>query len=108
MTKIHHRATRQAVLCTFLKKIFLSAMVLTTTSLHLSLLLVVHVISSRETASRIDVSQKTSTKRVFSAAGDVIATFTGNTNLGSGSATALEAGVCRITVLYHQLPIAGA
>jgi hypothetical protein len=45
---------------------------------------------------------------VFSAAGDVIATFTGDANLGSGSATALDAGVCRISVLYYSLPIAGA
>jgi hypothetical protein len=69
----------------------------------------VNIFSGTATAgSRASDVPATSTKRVFSAAGDVIATFTGDANLGSGSATALEAGVCRITVLYHQLPIAGA
>jgi hypothetical protein len=69
----------------------------------------VNIFSGTATAgSRASDVPATSTKRVFSSAGDVIATFTGNTSLGSGSATALEAGVCRITVLYHQLPIAGA
>ena len=69
----------------------------------------VNIFSGTATAgSRASDVPATSTKRVFSAAGDVLGTFTGDQNLGNGSATALEAGVCRITVLYYQLPIAGA
>mgnify|MGYP003124414831 FL=1 len=69
----------------------------------------VNIFSGTATAgSRASDVPATSTKRVFSSAGNVIATFTGDQNLGDGSATALEAGVCRISVLYYQLPIAGA
>jgi len=69
----------------------------------------VNIFSGTATAgSRASDVPATSTKRVFSAAGNVIATFTGDANLGDGSATALEAGLCRISVLYYSLPIAGA
>ena len=69
----------------------------------------VNIFSGTATAgSRASDVPATSTKRVFSAAGNVIATFAGDQNLGDGSATALEACVCRISVLYYQLPIAGA
>jgi hypothetical protein len=69
----------------------------------------VNVFSGTATAgSRASDVPATSTKRVFSSAGNVIATFTGDANLGDGSATALEAGLCRISVLYYSLPIAGA
>lgn len=69
----------------------------------------VNIFSGTATAgSRASDVPATSTKRVFSSAGNVIATFTGDANLGDGSATALEAGLCRISVLYYSLPIAGA
>jgi len=69
----------------------------------------VNVFTGTATAgSRASDVPATSTKRVFSAAGNVIATFTGDANLGTGSATVLDAGVCRISVLYYAMPIAGA
>lgn len=69
----------------------------------------VNVFTGTATAgSRASDVPATSTKRVFSSAGNVIATFTGDASLGDGSATALDAGVCRISVLYYSLPIAGA
>jgi hypothetical protein len=70
----------------------------------------VNIFSGTATAgSRASDVPATSTKRVFSAAGDVLGTFSATgANFGSGSATALDAGVCQITVLYYQLPIAGA
>jgi hypothetical protein len=47
--------------------------------------------------------------RVISSATDIIGTFTATgANFGDGSSSTLNAGTIRITVLYHQLPIAGA
>lgn len=48
-----------------------------------------------------------STYRVVSSATDVIATCAATgANFGDGADTALDAGVVRLTVLYHVLPIA--
>ena len=50
-----------------------------------------------------------STKRVFSAGADVLGTFSATgANFGDGSTSTLNAGVVRCSVLYYQLPIAGA
>lgn len=49
-----------------------------------------------------------STKRVFSAGADVLGTFVADSAFGDGSTSNLNAGVVRCSVLYYQLPIAGA
>tara|TARA_R100000664_G_C2629128_1_gene59522 strand:+ start:31 stop:486 length:456 start_codon:yes stop_codon:yes gene_type:complete len=47
--------------------------------------------------------------RVRSSATDILGTFEATgANFGDGSTSTLNAGVVRVTVLYRQLPIAGA
>lgn len=60
-------------------------------------------------ATRYTYKTALSNKRVMNAGTDIIGTFAATgANFGDGSTSTLTAGTIRITVIYNQLPIAGA